>query len=349
MMLGGRHRKIVVSTLSEIVGCIPLVQDGLLDECLYGLPIRPGALPELASISQSRAATGLNIALLIDNHAHVRILETFVAETAPQKKWDVFIKIDIGYQRAGVDISSPALPDLVRRVEESDAVHLRGFYCHAGHSYACRTEAAAAEVLQAEVRGVVEAAKHLSADRELVVSVGSTPTAHVVQTLKSTLPENLKLELHAGNFPCNDLQQVSTGLVAESQQALRVLAEVCSVYSERNEALINAGTIALSKETSDYPGYGQVVGHPGWSVVRTSQEHGILGLSAEQQQHAAAARDSHDESGSKERAVEEVFEVGQKVFLHCNHACITAAAHFVYYVVDDEDVVREVWVPWKGW
>ena len=63
---------------------------------------------------------------------------------------------------------------------------------------------------------------------------------------------------YVGNYPANDLQQVHTGLVTESQQAVRVLAEVCSVYPERNEALINAGTVALSKETSDTPGYGRV-------------------------------------------------------------------------------------------
>lgn len=115
---------------------------------------------------------------------------------------------------------------------------------------------------------------------------------------------------------------------------MRVIAEVCSVYPERNEALINAGTIALSKETSDSPGYGRVVDLPQWSVVRTSQEHGILGL-----------------TGAKEgtEKIGDVFRVGQKVLLFIQHACITAAAHHVYYVVDEDDVVRDTWVPWKGW
>lgn len=137
-----------------------------------------------------------------------------------------------------------------------------------------------------------------------------------------------------GNYPANDLQQVATGLVSESQQAVRVLAEVCSVYPERNEALINAGTIALAKETSDTPGYGRVTDRPHWGVVRMAQEHGILGLNGTQ-----------EEGGS----VADTFRVGDKVSLFCQHACITAAAHFVYYVVDEQDVVRETWVPWKGW
>lgn len=112
---------------------------------------------------------------------------------------------------------------------------------------------------------------------------------------------------------------------------MRVLAEVCSVYPERNEALVNAGTIALSKETSDTPGYGRVTDRPQWNIVRTSQEHGILGT-----------------PHGKER-IEDVFSVGQKVLLYIQHACITAAAYHIYYVVDENDVARETWKPWKGW
>lgn len=121
--------------------------------------------------------------------------------------------------------------------------------------------------------------------------------------------------------------------MAEEQQAVRVLVEVCSVYPERNEALINAGTVALTKETSDVVGFGRVTDRPGWAVVRMAQEHGILGLA----------------NASGVQRVEETFRVGQKVMLYIQHACITAAQHHVYHVVDEEDIVRETWVPWKGW
>ncbi|SCO80595.1 uncharacterized protein FRV6_04808 [Fusarium oxysporum] len=134
-----------------------------------------------------------------------------------------------------------------------------------------------------------------------------------------------------GNFPANDLQQVSTAVISESDQAVRVIAEVCSVYPDRNEALINAGVVALSRETSAFPGFGYVVGRPEWNVVRLSQEHGILGTTQ-----------------SKSTA-DKAFAVGQRVSLYCNHACITAAAFYVYYIVDEDDVVIDCWVPWKGW
>ena len=114
-------------------------------------------------------------------------------------------------------------------------------------------------------------------------------------------------------------------------------AEVCSVYPERNEALLNAGVIALSREASAYPGFGNVVGKPDWAVLRVSQEHGIIGVV-----EAGASKDNA-------KPVSDEFRVGQKVMLYCQHSCITAAAFYAYFVVDSDDVVRETWIPWKGW
>ena len=96
--------------------------------------------------------------------------------------------------------SSPLLQNLVRLAETSPAVSVYGFYCHAGHSYQSRNSEEASAALQSEIDGVVTASSLLPADREVVVSVGSTPTAHVVQSLKTTLSSNVKLELHAGSY-----------------------------------------------------------------------------------------------------------------------------------------------------
>ncbi|KAJ5782741.1 hypothetical protein N7457_004515 [Penicillium paradoxum] len=349
MMLGDVHRRIVASTLAEIRGSLDLVKEGKLDErtkttkCLYGLPISASALPFLDTLTKS-----LKIILMVDSEQQIDLLESH-ASKSHSSAWPVFIKIDIGSQRAGLATDSPSLPKLIQRIESSSAASVYGFYCHAGHSYACRSEDAAAAVLQSEVEGVVQAAKFLvdGYERQIVVSVGSTPTAHVVKRLKGALPAGMELELHAGNYPTNDLQQVSTSLVEPTQQAVRILADVCSVYPERNEALINAGTIALSKETGEFPGFGTVVDRPQWSVVRMSQEHGILGwMESDQTRRVVARMGSKSEEGEK---VEDAFVVGDKVMLYIQHACITAAMHFAYYVVDEQDIVRETWVPWKGW
>ncbi|KAL2682877.1 hypothetical protein Neosp_007335 [[Neocosmospora] mangrovei] len=273
MLAGGKYRGIVASTIPEIKGALPLVKEGILDECLYGLPVYPSVLPRLVELRKS-----LRILLMVDNEQQIALLEQSDSSKQP---WDIFVKLDVGSHRAGVETNSQALNSLVERAEQSSAVSIYGFYCHAGHSYAGRSRNEAEETLNVEVSSVLSAAKLLPSDRNIVISVGSTPTAHVVESLKASMPSNIKLELHAGNFPSNDLQQVSTGLVTEAQQAVSVAAEVCSVYPERNEALVNAGVIALSREASAFTGFGRVVGKQAWGVVRLSQEHGILGTSEE--------------------------------------------------------------------
>jgi D-serine deaminase-like pyridoxal phosphate-dependent protein len=125
--------------------------------------------------------------------------------------------------------------------------------------------------------------------------------------------------------------QVSTKGVQLEDQAMRVLAEVCGVYTHRNEALVNAGLLALSRESSSFPGFATVAEHPNWHVKTISQEHGIL-----------ACADG-------EERVDETFGVGKKLLLHISHSCITAAGHPYYYVVDEFDMVKEIWHPWKWW
>ncbi|OAA64746.1 alanine racemase domain-containing protein [Niveomyces insectorum RCEF 264] len=364
LMLGNKYKKIVASTLAEIRGIVPLAEEGVIEEVLYGLPIRPSALPELAELRKT-----VRIILMIDHAQHLDLIEEFVATSpseSPQRSWDVFIKLDVGSRRAGVPTSSQRLNDLVQRTlgTASSAVSLYGFYCHAGHSYGSRTRAEAEAALQAEVSAVAAAASLVPASHTLTVSIGATPTAHVVSSLqRAPWGANVTLELHAGNFPANDLQQVSTGLVAAAQQAVRVVTEVCGVYPERGEALVNAGTIALSKETAGlFPGFGSVVGKPGWIVARMSQEHGILawdagaaaameaagGLAAAAVTTTTTTTTTTISSGAA-KSVEDEFRIGDKVLLYCAHACITAAAFHVYYVVDENDIVRETWVPWKGW
>lgn len=89
----------------------------------------------------------------------------------------------------------------------------------------------------------------------------------------------------------------------------------------------------MSKDVGPIPGYGPVISPSslqGWHLNRTSQEHGILGK----------------EEG-KEQAGEP--EIEQYVTIVPQHACLTAAQHPWYLIVDGSDVVEDVWVPCRGW
>lgn len=155
------------------------------------MPVYPGALPALQQLRKS-----IRIQLMVDNEQQITCLDNFPTEST--QPWDIFIKIDVGSRRAGIQPDSSLLCRLVAKAEKSHSVNIAGFYCHAGHSYAGRSPAEAERTLQDEISGVLSASKLLPATRKLWVSVGSTPTAHVVKSLKATLPANVELELHAG-------------------------------------------------------------------------------------------------------------------------------------------------------
>jgi D-serine deaminase-like pyridoxal phosphate-dependent protein len=164
-----------------------------------------------------------------------------------------------------------------------------------------------------------------------VLSVGATPTAHAAVLGADGRAHALQgtLELHAGCYCLNDLQQLSTGLVeAPRSAALTVLATVVSTYAHRQEAMCDAGALAVSKDTGPIPGHGRVVSHAGWALGRISQEHGTLTRTADD--------------------AEEI-RIGDTVRIIPQHACLACACYPWMYVVDGGDEVVDVWVPWKGW
>lgn len=193
-------------------------------------------------------------------------------------------------RRAGLTADSPEFTSLLLGISAAETVSIYGFYCHAGQAYASTSLPEASSFLSVEVQAVNAAAKLAqnllpsSVSEQFVLSVGSTPTAHafsepsdeVLAELKAEL--HGKLELHAGNYPVLDLQQLHTNLITSQRVAHRVLASVISYYPGRSahggdEALCDAGAIAMSKDTGPSGGFGDVVGNigKGWRLGRVSQ------------------------------------------------------------------------------
>jgi D-serine deaminase-like pyridoxal phosphate-dependent protein len=107
-----------------------------------------------------------------------------------------------------------------------------------------------------------------------------------------------------------DLQQRSTGLIDDAWIAQRVLATVVSYYPGRgeggtDEALIDAGAIAFSKDTGPSGGHGEILG-TNWRLGRISQEHGIL---------TRTTASNNDEK----------LQVGKIVEIVGQHACLISA------------------------
>jgi D-serine deaminase-like pyridoxal phosphate-dependent protein len=232
----------------------------------------------------------------------------------------VFIEIDSGAGRAGLPYPAlPALLDIGRVLHAAPNVELAGVMTHGGHSYHESTPDGIARVAEEERLAVVTAAQRL---REAglpcpIVSAGSTPTAMHARTFEGLT------EMRPGVFVFNDLDQAGIGSCGAGDIAVSVMASVIGHYPHRNQLLIDAGALALSKDISAQEfmpkaGYGFIKDAPvpDLAVVACSQEHGFV---------QADANLPYDK-----------LPIGSRVRVWPNHVCITAAAYDRYHVVDSE-------------
>ncbi|CAA7265829.1 unnamed protein product [Cyclocybe aegerita] len=350
-----RTHAVIVSTLMEAWEVVRagLVANSTVKDILYGLPVAPNKIEDLSALRREVDKYGGIVRLLVDHPDQVKFLEEFEAKQGAPTWWSVFVKINGGQNRAGVSPASKEFIFLIKAILKSPATSLHGFYGHAGNAYGSTSLPEASRYLSGEVESVNAAAKNAleiisqldvepSVTNPFVLSVGSTPTAHAASAeTRNTLSQVLNgvLELHAGNYPMLDLQQQHTTLIDHACISQRVRATVISYYSGRgvggtDEAMIDAGGIAFSKDTGPSGVFGEVIGRP-WILSRISQEHGILTRS------------------TPTSANEESLKLGTIVDIIGQHACMIAAAYPWYYVVDpdvdDGKTVVDIWVPWKGW
>lgn len=240
----------------------------------------------------------------------------------------VWIEVDCGEHRTGFDPDSPALVRTVQHLLRSPAIDFRGVMTHAGQSYRCRDADAVREVAGLERDAAVYVAGRLAASGLPCpdLSVGSTPTAVFGSDWAGVT------ELRPGVYMAGDLFQRRLGAVGPADIALSVLSTVISSHPGR--CVIDAGGLALSKDRSllgepDDPGFGEVLSLDGRAtglhVHDVHQEHGEIRLP-----------DGFD------------LPVGTRVRVLPVHACMTAAAHAGYHVVQGGEVVAR-WPRANGW
>jgi len=324
--VAGHDGRITVSTLAEA----RYFAEGGFTDILYGVGIVPS---KLAAVSALRRQ-GVNLRVVTDNLAVAKALR---AAATNGESFSVLIEIDSGAGRAG--LPSPELPgllDIARVLHGAPGIELAGVMTHAGHSYHQSTPDGIAAVAEQERQAIVGAAETLRAAGIPcpIVSAGSTPTATHSRDFTGIT------EMRPGVYVFNDLDQEFIGSCAAADLALSVLASVIGHYPHRNQMLIDAGALALSKDISAQEfkpqvGYGTIADAPvrDMAVVDCSQEHGFVGAS--------------------EPIPFGNLPIGSRVRILPNHACITAAAYDRYYVVDSGldggKSVVEVYDRINGW
>jgi len=313
---------ITVSTLAEARG----FADAGFSDITYAVPVAPQKLEAVVEIN-SRID---RLAVLVDHMVTITAIEE--AARSHAIVLPVWLKIDCGLHRAGVDPSTDHAAVLATRLDRSKLIDFRGILTHAGHAYHSTTREEAAATADEE-RSVSRAFVERLAKEKIniaEVSIGSTPTMAAAEHLEGID------EIRPGNYAFFDVFQTAIGSCALSDVAFSVLATVVSVFPDRQSAVIDAGALALSKDpgpTHVDPdcGYGRIVAvedqHPlpGLRLSSLSQEHGVV-----EGPGTAALRP------------------GTRLRILPNHSCLAAACFEIYHVVWGTDVIDE-WRPIRGW
>ena len=315
MQHGGSLGPITVSTLAEAEH----FADGGFRDITYAVPIAPEKLARAAELG--RRIERLNV--LVDSEVALRAVDEFYR--AQNVVFDVFLKVDCGYHRAGVDPENPDSERLANALSTSEAVRFHGLLTHAGHSYSARSVEEIRRIAAEETASLTRFRALLGNDM-LVRSVGSTPTLSVQESFSECD------EVRPGNYVFYDAFQAAVGSCRLEDCAVSVLTTVVGSYPERNAMIVDAGALALSKDLGpDHlePRFGYGV------VCDTSLRPLPMKLVALSQEH-----------GKIETA--HPVPVGTRLRIVPNHSCLTAAMFDTYRVLDGGEVV-DTWKPVRGW
>jgi D-serine deaminase-like pyridoxal phosphate-dependent protein len=320
------HGGIAVATLNEAEY---FAQRGL-DDIQYAICISPEKVSRAADILH-RAP---RFSFFVDNvQAAQRVVEVGRTCDLPLRVW---LEIDSGEHRTGVDPEDPAMVEIARMLSGSH-IKFEGVATHAGQSYRASGPEELRQVAELERLTVSMAAQKLCAAGVPVegVSAGSTPTAMYLSSAEGMT------EVRAGVYMAGDLFQVAMGSLSLEDVAVTVLATVISQNPRLNQIVVDAGGLALSKDRSTAVAPGPDMGY---GLVLD-----VLGRSITAGLTIVDVHQEHGEIRSTSSLPFERMPIGSRVRIVPNHVCMTAAMYGCYLVVEGSDSIVDIWERTNGW
>ncbi|HLA95123.1 MAG TPA: alanine racemase [Pyrinomonadaceae bacterium] len=321
LQTAGHDGAITVSTLAEAKA---FAGNGFSD-ITYAVPVERGKFDEAIAILRG----GVKLNLLTDDAATAQLLDEAACKAGV--KFDVYVKIDCGTHRVGVEPDTPEAIAIPRLISDAANLYFAGILTHAGHSYNAHSKEEILHIARHERDVMADLAEKLR-DQSIevpTVSIGSTPTMNLVDHLDGID------EIRPGNYIFFDAFQATLGSCGFEDTALTVLTAVIHKDKVRNRIVVDAGAVALSKDRGPVGldplcGYGHVLDmdgiETGMRVTSLSQEHGEI-----------------DAGDAFER-----FNVGDRLRILANHSCLTAAQHSHYNVIENGEIVDQ-WQIHGGW
>jgi D-serine deaminase-like pyridoxal phosphate-dependent protein len=213
----------------------------------------------------------------------------------------VLVECDTGLGRCGVQTPVEAL-DLAKQIADSQGLQFGGLMTYP------TSIPKGTDFMNEVVRLITQAGLSVP-----VVSGGGTPQmwdAHKAEVFT---------EHRAGTYIYHDRYTVEKGAARLDDCALRVVATVVS-RPTAHRAILDAGSKALSSDLLGLSGHGVIVGFPQASIVRMSEEHGVV----------------------ESPGAPLTWEIGQRLQIIPNHVCVVSNLFDQVHAIR-QNRVEEIW------
>lgn len=299
--------------------------DAGFTDILWALPIIPIYIDDVLNLSEK-----ITFRVLIDSLEVFEVLETKCLKRGI--KLNVWLELDCGQHRSGVNPNSKSAEELATILAESKYLIFDGILTHAGHSYSAKTRDEIINISEQERIVMLEFVDRMKKKNLDIpaVSIGSTPTISVAEHLDGVT------EIRPGNYVFYDYTQVLLGNCGIDDCALTLLSSVISHQPEAGYFIIDSGALSLSKDMGpvhlqNYSGFGVII-----QDYNLKNIHPHLKIQSLTQEHGKVIADRID-------TIKEKYRIGEKVRILENHSCLTAPMFDEYNVVSDDEIVEK----WK--
>jgi D-serine deaminase-like pyridoxal phosphate-dependent protein len=282
-----------------------LVEQGGVTDILIAYPI----VGEIKIQRLRHLLDRARVIVAVDTHRAAAALSQAISTSG--RTLDIYVEVNTGQDRAGAYAGQEAV-DLAVAISQMPGLRLAGVMTHEGHAGFSGPDDIAI-VAEKAGQALVDTSERIRSQGIEVtdVSVGSTPASWFTPRVPGIT------EMRPGTYVFHDNNAFRHGRIGPDRCAARVVATVVSRPAS-DRAIIDAGSKALALDPSpSHPGHGFIVGHPGTTIARLSEEHGVVTLPPE-------------ESG---------FDVGDRVEIIPNHICPTVNLTDELVVIRDGHIV----------
>jgi D-serine deaminase-like pyridoxal phosphate-dependent protein len=268
-----------------------------------------------------RLAANINLNVLVENKEAATVLSNQISQPL-----GVYVKIDTGTNRTGIDPSKIRLIDTILDILSTNKkITFKGFLSHNGETYSARsTNEIFSRHFDALLKLKSLKQRYKTQFPNVEVSIGDTPSCSICNNFDGVD------EIRPGNFVFYDLMQQNLDVCGFDDIAARMTCPVVAKHPSRNEVVIYGGAIHLSKDSLpnidgkhffgriaiNINGEKKLLNKRNY-VTRLSQEHGVLKV-------------SQKNFG--------LFNIGDLVEIIPIHSCLTANLARKYLTTDGEEI-----------